>query len=65
MASSSAQLLQMQNPERFDDEKRFQRIRSGQTMDVWLQLDKPARDSLKKAKDDELPPKPDDDKGYN
>ena len=54
-----------QNPERFDDEKRFQRIRSGQTMDLWLQLDKPARDSLKKAKDDELPPKPDDDKGYN
>lgn len=34
-----------QNPERFDDEKRFNRIRSGQTMDVWLQMDKPVRDT--------------------
>lgn len=34
-----------QNPERFDDEKRIQKIRSGQTIDVWLQIDKPARDS--------------------
>lgn len=32
-----------QNPERFDDEKRINRIRTGQTIDVWLQLDKPAR----------------------
>jgi len=32
-----------QNPERFDDEKRIQRIRSGQTIDVWLQVDKPAK----------------------
>lgn len=32
-----------QNPERFDDEKKLNHIRSGQTMDVWLQLDKPAR----------------------
>ena len=35
-----------QNPQRFDDEKRIQRIRSGQTMDVKLQLDKPVRDTL-------------------
>jgi eukaryotic-like serine/threonine-protein kinase len=34
-----------QNPERFDDEKHIQRIRSGQLMDVWLQVNKPARDS--------------------
>lgn len=34
-----------QNPERFDDEKRMQHIRSGQTMDVWLQVDKPSKDS--------------------
>jgi len=34
-----------QNPSRFDDEKRLQHIRSGQTMDVKLQLDKPTRDS--------------------
>ena len=34
-----------QNPERFDDQKRIQHIRSGQTMDVWLQTDKPVKDS--------------------
>ena len=31
-----------QNPQKFDDEHRILRIRSGQTMDVWLQVDKPA-----------------------
>ncbi len=36
-----------QNPERFDDEKRILRIRSGQLMDVWLQVNKPAKDSTK------------------
>ncbi|MBL7746773.1 MAG: PASTA domain-containing protein [Chitinophagaceae bacterium] len=40
--------ISRQNPERFDDEKRLQRIRSGQTMDVWLQSDKPVGDSLEK-----------------
>jgi eukaryotic-like serine/threonine-protein kinase len=35
-----------QNPERFDDEKRLQHIRSGQTIDVWLQVDKPSKDSV-------------------
>jgi eukaryotic-like serine/threonine-protein kinase len=36
-----------QNPERYNDEKKINHIRSGQTMDLWLQLDKPAkRDSL-------------------
>ena len=34
-----------QNPERYDDEKRILRIRSGQTMDVWLQVDKPAKEN--------------------
>lgn len=34
-----------QNPERFDDDKRPLRIRSGQTMDVWLQVNKPVKDS--------------------
>jgi beta-lactam-binding protein with PASTA domain len=34
-----------QNPERFDEEKRIQKIRSGQTIDVWLQVDKPVTDS--------------------
>ncbi len=42
-----------QNPERFDEEKRIQRIRSGQTMDVWLQVDKPVKDSSGK-KDNSL-----------
>jgi eukaryotic-like serine/threonine-protein kinase len=36
-----------QNPERFDDDKKIQHIRSGQTIDVWLQVDKPSkRDSV-------------------
>lgn len=36
-----------QNPERFTEDKRLQHIRSGQTIDVWLQVDKPSRsDSL-------------------
>jgi hypothetical protein len=42
--------ISRQNPERFDDEKRLQRIRSGQTMDVWLQSDKPVGDSIGKKK---------------
>lgn len=36
-----------QNPERLDDQKQIQRIRSGQLMDVWLQVDKPVKDSTK------------------
>jgi beta-lactam-binding protein with PASTA domain len=39
-----------QNPERFDDEKHIQRIRSGQLMDVWLQVNKPAKDSADNKK---------------
>lgn len=54
-----------QNPERFDEEKRYNRIRSGQTMDVWLQNDKPVRDTTKTGKEDK-PGKPEnDDNGYN
>ena len=34
-----------QNPERFDEDKRIQRIRSGQTIDVWLQPEKPVVDT--------------------
>ncbi len=37
-----------QNPERFDDERIIRKIRTGQTMDVWLQLNKPARDSTRR-----------------
>jgi eukaryotic-like serine/threonine-protein kinase len=35
-----------QNPQRYGEDKRLQHIRSGQTMDVRLQLDKPSRDSV-------------------
>ncbi|MBC7946496.1 MAG: PASTA domain-containing protein [Chitinophagaceae bacterium] len=34
-----------QNPERFNEEKKFQHIRTGQTMDVFLQVEKPVTDS--------------------
>jgi eukaryotic-like serine/threonine-protein kinase len=48
-----------QNPERFDDEKRILRIRSGQLMDVWLQVSKPAKDTTKENID--IPVKDKDD----
>jgi len=35
-----------QNPERYDEDKRLRHIRSGQTMDVRLQQEKPVKDSL-------------------
>jgi eukaryotic-like serine/threonine-protein kinase len=41
-----------QNPERFNDEKQLNHIRTGQTIDVWLQIDKPSR---KDSADNELP----------
>ena len=34
-----------QNPARFDDDKKLQHIRAGQTMDVKLQTEKPVRDT--------------------
>lgn len=37
--------IYQQRPERYDDEKRFRYIRSGQLMDIWLQKDKPFTDS--------------------
>ena len=42
---TAAAWIYKQNPERFDDDKRLQKIRSGQTIDVWLQVDKPSKDS--------------------
>jgi eukaryotic-like serine/threonine-protein kinase len=38
--------IYQQRPERFDDEKRFRYIRSGQLMDIWLQTEKPVIDSV-------------------
>lgn len=35
-----------QNPEKYDDEKKLQYIHTGQTIDVWLQTEKPTTDSL-------------------
>jgi eukaryotic-like serine/threonine-protein kinase len=35
-----------QSPERFDDDRKFRYIRSGQLMDVWIQTEKPEVDSL-------------------
>lgn len=32
-----------QNPERLDEEKKVNKIRTGQTIDVWLQVNKPAQ----------------------
>jgi beta-lactam-binding protein with PASTA domain len=34
-----------QNPPRFDEDKQLQHIRTGQLMDVWLQVEKPIRDT--------------------
>lgn len=35
--------ISRQNPERYDEDKKLNHIRSGQTIDVWIQLDKPAK----------------------
>ncbi len=40
-----------QVPQKFDEEKRLLRIRSGQTIDVWLQSDKPVADTATKTPD--------------
>lgn len=34
-----------QSPERFDEDKKIQKIRTGQTIDLWLQSEKPRKDS--------------------
>jgi beta-lactam-binding protein with PASTA domain len=53
-----------QNPERFDDEKRILRIRTGQLMDVWLQVDKPSK-SKDDSNDNKKPEKDIEDKLKN
>ena len=35
-----------QNPEKFDEDKKILRIRSGQMMDIWIQMEKPVIDSI-------------------
>lgn len=51
---TAAAWIYKQNPERFDQDKRIQKIRSGQTIDVWLQVDKPIKDSTKTSSDLDL-----------
>lgn len=38
--------IYQQRPERFDDDKRFRYIRSGQLIDIWLQSEKPVTDTI-------------------
>lgn len=40
-----------QTPGRYDEEKRILRIRSGQTIDVWLQSDRPVTDTVQQIPD--------------
>ncbi|MBI5856904.1 MAG: PASTA domain-containing protein [Sphingobacteriales bacterium] len=44
-----------QNPERFDDEKKINKIRTGQTIDVWLQVDKPAKKDTTQTEEPQQP----------
>ncbi len=43
VTDTCAAWIYKQNPERLDDDHRMLHIRPGQTMDVWLQVDKPAK----------------------
>lgn len=60
VTDTASSYIYRQNPERFDEEKRIQHIRSGQTMDVWLQTNKPEKDSLDKNGGGRVPAKKDD-----
>ncbi len=41
-----AAYIYKQNPERYNEDKKIQRIRTGQTIDMWLQSEKPVTDSI-------------------
>jgi beta-lactam-binding protein with PASTA domain len=43
VTDTCAAWIYKQNPERFDEQHRILHIRPGQTMDVWLQVDKPSK----------------------
>ena len=45
-----------QNPERFDEDRRRLKIRPGQTMDVWLSVDRPSKDSVGPSEEDPMFP---------
>jgi eukaryotic-like serine/threonine-protein kinase len=40
-----AAYIYKQNPERFDEDKKLRKIRTGQTIDLWFQAEKPVKDS--------------------
>lgn len=46
IADTCSAYIYRQSPERYDEEKKFRYIRTGQLMDVWLQAEKPVTDSL-------------------
>lgn len=43
VTDTCASFIYRQNPQRFDEDRRIQKIRSGQTIDVWLQVTKPEK----------------------
>ncbi len=45
LSDTCSAFISRQRPERYDDEHRFNRIRSGQLMDIWISAEKPSRDS--------------------
>lgn len=46
VTDTMAAYIYWQNPERYDEDRKFRYIRSGQLMDVRLQLEKPVTDSV-------------------
>jgi beta-lactam-binding protein with PASTA domain len=45
VSDTNAAYIYWQSPQRFNEDKKLQHIRSGQTMDVRLQVERPVRDS--------------------
>ncbi len=50
-----AAYISRQNPERLDEDKHIQHIRTGQLMDVWIQVDKPEKKDSTDTPPDHLP----------
>jgi beta-lactam-binding protein with PASTA domain len=46
VTDTCAAYIYKQSPEKYDDEGKFRYIRTGQLIDVWLQVEKPTTDSL-------------------
>jgi beta-lactam-binding protein with PASTA domain len=57
LRESATGFVYRQNPERFDEERKVNRIRSGQMMDIWLSVNKPERvivDTTQKSSQSQL-----------